>query len=840
MMHLIMARRKKKRKHKFRDIFIVLVSLGLLSSGALILWAVSLNIPDLNTFEERKIAQSTKIYDRTGKVLLYDIHQDIKRTVVDYSYISTDLKNATVAIEDAQFYEHIGVRPLATLRAVFIQPFRGKGIQGGSTITQQVIKNSVLTNERKISRKLKEWALALKLERVMSKEEILALYLNESPYGGNIYGVQEASSVFFGKNASELTLAESAYLAALPQAPTYYSPYGNNRDKLDDRKNLVLSRMAELGFITKEEFLSAQKEVVQFNPREDLGIKAPHFVFFIRSYLEEKYGKDVVEQGGLRVITTLDYTLQEKAEKILKKYALKNKEKFNAENAGLVAIDTKTGQILTMVGSRDYFDKEIDGNFNITLAKRQPGSSFKPFVYATAFKQGYTPDTVVFDLKTQFETRCSVNGEPLDSSITKDSCYTPVNYDGVYNGPMTLRNALAQSVNIPAIKTLYLAGLQNSLQTVKDFGISSLTNVNQYGLTLVLGGGEVSLLEMTNAYGVFANEGVYNPYTGILSVENNSGEVLEKFSQQGQRVIDANITRQISSILSDEDARAPAFGRRSYLYFKGRDVAVKTGTTNDYRDAWIIGYTPDISVGTWAGNNDNSPMEKKVAGFIVAPMWNVFMKEVLKVQEEKFFKKPKKESEDIKPVLRGVWQGDEVYKIDSITGRLATKYTPKETLVKKVLTDVHNILYWVDKKNPRGEIPKNPKKDPQFNLWEYPVVRWVQKRNIIEQTLDDIPKEYDNIHEPRFYPKVIIKSPITSTFYSKGGRIFISTEYSGRFPFVKNEYYVNDVFIGSSNNSNFSFIPNNINSIKTQNTLKIITYDSVFNKKISTTLFNIK
>jgi len=840
MMHLIMAKRKNSRKHRFRDISVLLISIGMLFGGALILWAASLDIPDFNTFEERKVAQSTKIYDRTGEVLLYDIHQDIKRTVVGYGDISTHLKNATVAIEDAEFYEHKGIKPTAILRAIFANLTSFGFSQGGSTITQQVIKNSVLTQEKKISRKLKEWALAVKLERLMSKEDILTLYLNEAPYGGNIYGAQEASNAFFGKDVAELTLAEAAYLAALPQAPTYYSPYGNNKDKLDDRKNLVLRRMTEIGFITEEEALNTQKEIVEFTPQENLGIKAPHFVFFVRSYLEEKYGKDIVEQGGLKVVTTLDYGLQEKAEGIIKEYALENTEKFNAENAGLIATDPNTGQILVMVGSRDYFDEKIDGNFNITLAHRQPGSAFKPFVYATAFKQGYTPDTVVFDLETQFETRCNTEGKPIDPSITEDACYTPVNYDGVYNGPISLRNALAQSVNIPAIKTLYLAGTQNALQTAKDFGISSLTNVNQYGLTLVLGGGEVSLLEMTNAYGVFANEGTYNPHAGILSVEDNTGSVLEEFSPQGRRVIDENVTRQISDVLSDNDARAPAFGQRSYLYFDERDVAVKTGTTNDYRDAWIIGYTPGISVGTWAGNNDNSPMEKKVAGFIVAPMWNAFMQEVLKEREEQSFRKPKKDPVDTKPILKGVWRGGETYQVDKITGKLATEYTPIETLEERVVTSVHSILYWVDKKNPLGEKPKKPENDPQFNLWEHSVRKWVEKENITEQTTDNIPKEYDNVHKPEFYPNTTIKSPLDSVLYSMSGRITILTESSGRFPVVKNEYYVNDVFIGSSNTNTFSFTPSDINSIKNSNTLRVISYDSVFNKVDSIKVFNVR
>ena len=380
----------------------------------------------------------------------------------------------------------------------------------------------------------------------------------------------------------------------------------------------------------------------------------------------------------------------------------------------MVALDPKTGQILVMVGSRNYFDKEIDGNFNVTLSPRQPGSAFKPFVYATAFKKGYTPDTVVFDLPTQFQTTCDPEGRPLSSEINPDDCYMPTNYDGIYRGPMSLRDALAQSVNIPALKTLYSQGFPILFKPQKDFGITSLTNTNRYGLTLVLGGGEVSLLEMTNAYGVFANEGVRNPYSGILRIEDKNGNVLEEFEPKPQRVISDDITLQISDILSDNTARTPAFGARSYLYIESNDVAVKTGTTNDYKDAWILGYTPSLVVGTWAGNNDNTSMEKKVAGFIVAPMWNAFMQEILKEYPKEEFRKPPKTSEDIKPILRGVWQGGEQYIIDRISGKLATEYTPKETQEKRVLTNVHNILYWVNKMTRLGQTRLSRRKIPNL------------------------------------------------------------------------------------------------------------------------------
>jgi len=702
---------KHRGKH---TLFLFIASAAVFIAGGILLWASTLRLPDFDVFEERKIEQSTKIFDRTGEVLLYDLHENIQRTVVPFDEISRHVKNATVAIEDAEFYQHHGVRITSFIRAVIVNLLSGKFSQGGSTITQQVIKNALLTQDKTIARKIKEWALAIKLEQVLSKEEILALYLNEAPYGGTIYGIQEASRTFFNKDAANLTLAESAYLAALPQSPTYYSPYGNHTDDLEERKNLVLEKMLEYGFITQKEFDDAQTETVVFESRPDTRLKAPHFVFYVREYLEQKYGLKAVEERGLRVITTLDYELQQRAEEIVYDGAIANEEKFNASNAGLAAVDPKTGQILVMVGSRDYFDEEIDGNVNITLAKRQPGSAFKPFVYATAFRKGLTPDTVVFDLKTQFSTECSI------TDMTSESpCYSPSNYDNIFRGPMTLREALAQSVNVPAVKVLYLTGLTDSLKTARDMGISTLTDPDRYGLTLVLGGGEVTPLELTGAYGVFANDGVRNPTVAVLRVEDSEGNVLEEYATRSSRVLPADVARTVSDVLSDNNARSPAFGERSSLYFPGQQVAVKTGTTNDYRDAWVVGYTPDIAVGMWAGNNDNTPMEKKVAGFIVAPMWNAFMQEALKKYPSGDFPSAPSVSEDLKPILRGVWQGGEIVKKNG-----------KEY----VQEDVHSILHWVNKNDILGDAPNRPSSDRQYKAWEYSVQKWAAQNGYTDSS----------------------------------------------------------------------------------------------------------
>ena len=660
--------------------------------GFSILYLASLRIPALESISERQIDQSTKIYDRTGQILLYDFSQDVRRDMVSFEDISSYVKNATIAIEDKSFYSHRGFILSSFLRAVWVNLTTLSFSQGGSTITQQVVKNSILTKDKTPTRKLKELILALKLEKVLSKEEILALYLNEIPYGGTIYGIEEAAQNFFGKSARDLTLAESAYLASLPKAPSFYSPYGSHQSELEARKNLVLSEMLSNGFITQEDYDAAMKEKAIFKEKQDTGnIKAPHFVFFVIEYLAKKYGEDALQNSGLKVVTTLDYSIQRDAEAVAKKYGPINKEKFNGENNAMVAIDPKTGEILSMVGSKDYFDKEIDGNFNAAISHRQPGSTFKPFVYSVLFNKGYTDKTVLFDAPIQFSPNCAP-----DNLTTDDKCYAPGNYDDRSRGPMIIRDALAQSINIPAVEALYLAGVKNSIKLAESMGIESLTDVNNYGLSLVLGGGSVSLLDMTSGYSVFANDGVRNPYTPVLWVEDSQGNIIDKYVPFPRQVLPAQTSRVISSILSDNTARTPAYGPYSPLYVSERDVAVKTGTSNDYRDAWIIGYTPNIAIGAWVGNNDNSEMEKKVAGLIVSPLWRELMDKVLPTLPVESFIDPEPEDySKLKPVLRG-----------------------------ELLGEAHSILYWVDKDNPRGPVPTNPGGDPQFANWEYGVRRW--------------------------------------------------------------------------------------------------------------------
>lgn len=711
------------KKHGFRNIVVFIVSCGMVLVGFLLIWVSTFKIPSLDTIEERKVSQSTKIYDSTGKILLYDVFQNTKRTIVPIDEVSQYIKDATISIEDKDYYEHAGFKPTSFLRAVIVNTLSAEYSQGGSTITQQVVKNSILIGDKTITRKLKEIVLALKLNRTLSKDQVLSIYLNESPYGGSIYGVEEASQAFFATTSSAVTLAQAAYLASIPQRPSYLSPYGSHKDVLDQRKNLVLKEMLEDRKISMEQYNNAVNEKVEFVPKGGQGIKAPHFVMFIKDYLENKYGVDVLEKGGLKVTTTLNYDLQIKAEQIAKKYADINEKNFNGKNDAFIAIDPKTGGIIAMVGSRDYFDDAIDGNFNVTTAHRQPGSTFKPFVYAAAFQKGYTPETVLFDLPTQFSAKCSP-----DNTTSEDGCYSPVNYDDKFRGPMTLRDSLAQSINVPSVKALYLAGIKESIDLARNMGITSLGSPNDYGLTLVLGGGEVSLLEMTSAYGVFASEGMRVPYTGILKVEDRGGKIFEEIKPRSFQVMDIEVARKISDILSDNIARTPLYGANSVIHFPNRDVAVKTGTTNDYRDAWIIGYTPSVVVGTWAGNNDNTPMAKKVSGLIVAPMWREFMDEVLKtVPNEQFVNAKKEDSYDIKPVLRGKWQGG----ISNLSiNSMIDPNVPYNSLQEVLTGGVHSILYWLDKNDPRGPAPSVPENDPQFQNWEYPIRLWAQSQGL--------------------------------------------------------------------------------------------------------------
>lgn len=818
---------------KIHSINITLIGtlLGIICFGLFLIWVSNFRIPDFSSFEDRKISQSTKIYDRTGEVLLFDVNQDIRRTVIPIENMGENIQEAIIAIEDDAFYEHNGIRVKAIARAIVSNLTPGGLTQGGSTITQQIVKNTLLTSEKRISRKIKEIVISLRIEQEMTKDQILEIYLNEAPFGGNIYGVQEASSSFYGKNPEDMSIAEAAFLAALPQAPSRYSPYGKNTDLLVARQQRVLKNMRDLDFITEEEYQDALKEEVSFLPLNRLGIKAPHFVFYVIDQLESRYGENVVESGGLKVITTIDYELQQEGEAIILKHALDNEKQYNASNASLVAMDPNTGEILTMIGSRNYFDENIDGKFNVALAKRQPGSSFKPFIYATAFKEGYLPETVVFDTPTEFQTTCDPEGRAISGS--QSNCYKPQNYDGAFVGPVSLRNALGSSRNVPAVKLLYLVGIPDALKTAKDFGLKTLTNPNQYGLTLVLGGGEVTLLDMVTAYGVFATEGIYNEPVSILEVQDKQGNILEKFDQPtNTRVYPEEPIRKLNDVLSDNNARLGLFGSvNNFMYFGERDVAGKTGTTNNNKDAWMMGYSPNIVVGVWSGNNDNTSMTR--GSTISGLLWREYMNTALQKTPNESFTPPSYSTEGLKPILKGNWMGGEVVRIDSISKKLATEWTPEETIEELVITDVNSILHWINKDNPISGEPI--RSGNQYINWQYSVKKWWEQNKQNYPTIDqsDVPTQFDDIHTESTQPDFEVEGLNQNDPYQNNEEISFSIDTDTHYTVEQVDIYINNSYITtlSGENLEYSFNPSFIGSIQPVNTLKVILKDSVFNIK---------
>lgn len=621
-----------KNKWKiFVELLVVLFSIGILAVALLLIWISSLKLPDFNTIASRQLESTTKIYDRTGKTLLFAFREKIRRTEVQLKDISPNLIKSTVAIEDVNFYQHSGLSIRGISRALYTNLTTDKQ-QGGSTITQQVVKNALLTNEKTLERKVKEAILAIKLEQTLSKDQIMLMYLNDAPYGGDINGAEEASLYYFNKHARDLNLVESAYLAAIPKNPNLYNPYGNNTDKLEERKNVVLLRMLETGQINQEEYTRARQEKITFVKKEDNNSKAYHFVFYIKDYLQKKFG-DNFDTLGLSVTTTLDYDLQKDVEELAKNYInnyiavqqKKNKKvNLSQTNTAVVVLDAKTDQILSMIGSRDYNDEKIDGKFNVATALRQPGSSIKPIVYGALFEEGMDPEAYVFDTPTEFNPDCA----PANGLRRDPPCYSPQNYDDSFWGPISLRDALANSKNIPAVKVLYTAGIQNVATFAKKLGITSLTNPSRYGLSLVLGGAEVSLLEMTGAYSVYSQNGVYRKPTGVLEIKDKNGKILEQYKDNGYNVIDSSVAGKINSILTDNNARARTFGYSSPLYVSD-EVAVKTGTTNSYRDGWILGYSSKNVVGAWIGKNDNTPLGDTAAAVSIAPMWNQIFKKII-------------------------------------------------------------------------------------------------------------------------------------------------------------------------------------------------------------------
>lgn len=570
---------------------------------------------------------STHVYDRNGKIL-YEIYRDENRTPIKLKDLPSYVIHSTIVIEDKDFYKHNGVNVFGgILRALKENIFNKGNIQGGSTITQQLVKTALLTPERTISRKIKEIILALWTEKVYTKDKILEMYLNQVSYGGSAYGIEEAAKTYFGKSAKHLSLSEAALLAGLPQAPSIYSPY-NNPELAIKRRNEVIEAMYKQGYIDKNSKFKAQSSKLEVLPPKNK-ILAPHFVFYTKGKLEDYFGTKIVEEGGLKVTTTLDLEIQKEAEKILKEELEKIKY-LNVNNGAILITRPSTGEILAMVGSVDYFMSPW-GAFNVTTALRQPGSSIKPLLYSLALQKGYTSATIIDDVPTMFQ-------------IPGSSPYRPVNYDGKFHGKVPLRYALANSYNIPAVKVIEKIGVENFIDYARKLGISTWENRSQYGLSLALGGGEVKMIDMAEAFGVLANLGYKVPLTYYLKIEDSNGEILKEINPFKTKEVDSGIAYIISDILSDNQARIWAFGPNSALEIPGFKVAVKTGTTDNKKDNWTIGYTPDFLVAVWVGNNDGTPMNPYLTSGVTgaAPIWNRVMSYLLKnyVGKNNWYEKP--------------------------------------------------------------------------------------------------------------------------------------------------------------------------------------------------------
>ncbi|MBD3360277.1 hypothetical protein GF366_00575 [Candidatus Peregrinibacteria bacterium] len=818
------------------SIFIGIFLLGIITfAGAIAV--LSIGLPDVNDLESLTAAQSTEIFDRERN-LLYTIHGEENREQVSYENISSYLTDSTVAIEDDTFWEHSGFDVFAIAKAVLHELFGVGSPRGGSTITQQYVKNTFLSSERTYTRKAKELILAIRLERTYDKQKILELYLNRIPYGNNAYGCQKAAEVYFDKDAKDLDLAESAILASLPQAPSRYNPYGNNKyshllkefteDELyyrdienesdlntDEyvrgligkhvdlgnsekiylmgRTDLVLKRMYDLETITAEERQQALNKLqkIEFNQYKE-PIKHPHFVLYIKQILEDKYGKDVVEQGGLKVYTTIDPEIQNHAEEITEKLGETNLERFGANNLAIMTINSKTGEIMAMVGSRDYFNEEIDGNVNVALRPRQPGSSFKPIVYAQAFYNGYAPGNVIYDIPTR---------------IGSDR---PQNYDGSWQGQISMRQALGQSRNIPAIKTYYLAGEQDPvIELATKMGITTLDKRHSYGYPLALGAGEVPLIEMVTAFGTFANNGKKPELTGILKVENANGDVLEEWRQKEfEEVLDPQIAYLINNILSDQEE---GIGPR--LFITNKINAAKTGTSTKENkkkagtevrpsDAWTIGYTPSMVTGVWVGNTDGSGLNFNANGYdTAAPIFNSVMTEALKDMPGEPFPEPEgiKHIEiskasgklpgpntpgsmittEIFPSFSVPTEKEKIFfkvKIDKVSGLLATEYTPEDA--------VEEVIY------------QNYEPIADMLNWKSEIQSYYE--NIDEQKgeirIGLPPKQYDNIHTAETAasaPSITITNPVSGDHLSQGN-FTVNVDISASNGVEKVEFYLDD------------------------------------------------
>jgi 1A family penicillin-binding protein len=760
----------------------------------------SKDLPTPEKIANSRPTESTKIYDRTGETLLYETGNE-KRTIVKSDEISKYLKEATVATEDTEFYQHHGVNVMSILSAIKDKLLgRTAILRGGSTITQQYVKNALLTSDRSYVRKIKEAILAVELEFMYSKDEILTMYLNQIPYGNATAGAEAASETYYGKKAKDISLTEAATLAAIPKAPTKFSPWGTHVDDLIVRRNYVLDRMAETGKISVAEATEAKKVDTTtigagLKARHEAMV-APHFAMYIMEQVANEYGEETVQKQGLKIITTLNYEQQKVAEQAIQDGVPKN-TKYDASNAALVSIDPKTGEILAMVGSKDYWDNSIDGQVNVAASPRQPGSSFKPIAYATAFKsKDFSPSRIMYDFETDF-----------------GGGYTPKNYTTRSYGPLTIRQALANSLNVPAVKIMSLAGIDEVLRTASDMGITTLTQRDRYGLSLVLGAGEVAPVEMAGAFSTFANGGVKHKTTPILKITNVAGKILYEHNAETDKTkqaLDPQIAYEITSILTDNNSRSLVLGTRTALNFPDRTVAAKTGTTSSFRDAWTVGYTPSIAVAVWVGNSNNKAMKNGADGSVLAgPIFHQFIDKALantpneefarpegiqEVTVEKYSNKlPNEFSKEKTTDIFASWQvpteKDDVNKIVKVckgTDLLAPDGLAEQLTENRVFTNV------------RSERPDYPN-------WEGPVHAWAVQNGLVSSA----PTEKCDASKLNLSLNFI--NPKSGV--SVSGETSISSEITNAQSNPKVEYFVNGVSIGQSSVAPYS-VNYNFNSLE--------------------------
>lgn len=803
-------------------IFLICFVTGSILIVGMFAW-FSKSLPEPDKLIDRTVPESTKIMDRTGEKTLYEIRGDEKRTIVDLDEVSPYIVWATLAAEDKNFYEHRGISITGIFRAILKNIISGKFTQGegGSTITQQLIKNTILTNEKKVIRKLKEWVLAYQIEKKFTKDQILNLYLNEIPYGHPNYGIESASQAYFNKPSSEVSIAQAAMLASVPQATSKFHPVSGDWDALMARKNWVIDQMAEAKFITQEEANAAKDEEIIID--QDLGeIIAPHFVFYVQKVLADKYSPQELREGGFNITTTLDYDKQMLAEESIKDHG-DIMDQYGAKNCALLSVDAKTGQILAYVGSRDFNNDDISGKFDVvSQGLRQPGSSFKPIVYTELFNKGYTTETVLYDVVTNF----AAGGKS----------YIPLNYNLKEYGPVTVRKALAGSLNISAVKALYLAGINNVIDLANDLGYTTLNKETDYGLSLVLGGGEVYLIDQVSAYATLAREGEKHQITPILKIEDKNGKILEEYKENKERVLDKNVVRKTNSILSDNASRTFAFGASNPLTLPDRPACAKTGTTNEYADAWTIGYTPSIVTGVWVGNPTSAEKMKNGAyGSVLAgPIWQQYMINVTKGTPVENFNAPPGIPEDYPPYLRGVTEEMEVV-IDKASGKLATELTPESYRETKKFALSHSILHYIDKNDPLGGSPEDPTADPQYQLWENAIIKWAEEN---EMELDMPPAEEDDLHIEENMPSLSISSPSNNQTIDQMP-LQVRIEASAPRGVRRVEYYLDDELLDTVFQAPFNLSTNVVGFSKGFYTLKVVAYDDIDNSKTEEITINL-